>query len=120
MLLEEVLRRETSSFPFGPSELQLHGQNLSGPIPAEVGQLTALQQLVLSNNQLTGPIPSQLAQLSSLILLCLSKNQLHESIPQQLSHLTSLTPTASPLVRTAGLEEPLKCSTTLPVIPANR
>ena len=39
---------------------------LTGPIPAELGQLIQLQYLTLFNNQLTGPIPPELGQLSGL------------------------------------------------------
>lgn len=40
--------------------LQLEDNNLVGSIPAELGQLTKLERLLLSNNQLTGCIPNTL------------------------------------------------------------
>ena len=42
---------------------------MTGPIPAELGDLTNLQSLDLNNNQLTGPIPGWLGDLSNLTFL---------------------------------------------------
>ena len=39
---------------------------LSGPIPAELGHLTNLESLNLSSNQLSGPIPAELGHLTNL------------------------------------------------------
>ncbi|CAM9312171.1 unnamed protein product [Ectocarpus fasciculatus] len=50
--------------------------NLFLPHPAELGKLSALQHLELHNNQLNGPIPPELGKLSALQELYLSKNQL--------------------------------------------
>ncbi|KAL0296797.1 UNVERIFIED_CONTAM: protein NSP-INTERACTING kinase [Sesamum radiatum] len=46
--------------------LLLQDNNISGPIPPELGKLPKLQELDLSENLLTGEIPSSLAQLKSL------------------------------------------------------
>ena len=46
--------------------LNLENNRLSGPIPAELGQMTSLQYLDLSRNQLSGPIPPGLNQMTSL------------------------------------------------------
>jgi hypothetical protein len=51
-----------------------YNNRLSGPIPSELGQATALKELLLSNNTLTGTIPSELYRLSQLIMLFLSYN----------------------------------------------
>ncbi|MXW09884.1 MAG: hypothetical protein F4X47_01550 [Gammaproteobacteria bacterium] len=40
--------------------LSLSGNNLSGTLPPEVGDLTHLRRLTLYGNQLTGPIPPEL------------------------------------------------------------
>ena len=48
------------------TELVLDKNQLTGPIPAELGDLTSLSRLSLRENQLTGPIPAELGDLSSL------------------------------------------------------
>ena len=72
-------------------ELRLGGNNLSGQIPPELGNLSRLERLELYDNQLTGTIPSELGNLSKLERLSIENNQLTGSIPFQLSNLTELT-----------------------------
>ena len=50
------------------------GNRLSGPLPAELGNLTNLQSLGLSDNQLSGPIPAELGNLTNLRYLDLLRN----------------------------------------------
>ncbi len=74
--------------------LHLDNNNLSGPIPAELGHLTSptyLTDLNLSNNDLTGPIPAELGNLTDLRILDLSHNQLTGPIPAKLGNLPLLT-----------------------------
>ena len=71
-------------------KLSLGSKNLSGVIPAELGDLSNLEELSLYNNQLTGSIPSELGSLSNLKKLSLMMNQLSDSIPPELGDLTSL------------------------------
>lgn len=72
------------------------GNNLSGTLPASLGNLTSLQSLWLSGNQgLSGSIPPELGSLTSLRILALSGNQLSGSIPSALTNLTNLTPGGS-------------------------
>ena len=66
------------------------GIGLTGEIPPELGSLTHLRNLDLSNNQLTGPIPVELGQLSNLTILRLSSNQLTGPIPPELGRLFNL------------------------------
>ncbi|CAK9113896.1 unnamed protein product [Durusdinium trenchii] len=68
----------------------LLGEQLSGEIPKELGQLQLLQRLELAKNRLSGEIPEELGQLHSLWNLNLDQNQLSGKIPKQLSHLQSL------------------------------
>ena len=69
--------------------LELHDNQLSGPIPA--GNLANLF-LWLRDNQLSGPIPSELGNLDldNLELLYLDSNQLSGSIPSELGNLANL------------------------------
>ena len=55
--------------------LRLSRNNLAGVLPAELGSLAALEQLVLTGNELTGPIPASLGGLTALKWLYLDKNQ---------------------------------------------
>ena len=70
--------------------LNIPSKNLSGSIPAELGNLSSLKQLVLENNQLSGSIPAELGNLSTIEVLDLSENQLSGSIPAELGNLSSL------------------------------
>ena len=65
-----------------------YSPQLTGQIP-DLSGLTSLQQLNLTGNQLTGEIPDWLDSLTALTLVVLSGNQLEGSIPN-LSGLTSL------------------------------
>ena len=64
---------------------------ITGSIPTELGNLTALTELNLSDNDLTGSIPSQLGKLIALTDLRLNHNSLTGSIPTELGNLTALT-----------------------------
>ena len=70
--------------------LALHFNELTGSVPAELGALTHLTHLGLSGNQLTGPIPAELGGLTNLESLSLSENQLTGPIPTELGGLTEL------------------------------
>ena len=73
------------------TRLYLHGNQLTGPIPAQFGDLSSLRHLYLHRNKLTGSIPPELGRLSSLLSLSLSNNELTGPIPAQLGNLSSLT-----------------------------
>ena len=70
--------------------LLLSGNQLSGEIPAELGNLTTLKSLGLEFNQLSGEIPAELENLTTLKWLGLSLNQLSGEIPAELENLTTL------------------------------
>ena len=72
------------------SRLYLQNNELTGPIPPELGQLSRLLELYLQNNQLTGSIPAELGQLSRLWRLHLQHNQLTGSFPSSLGQLSQL------------------------------
>ncbi|MEM7129106.1 MAG: YCF48-related protein [Chloroflexota bacterium] len=72
------------------TKIELTKNDLLGPIPEEISNLTNLTVLGMTNNQLSGPIPNRLGDLSSLIYLGLCVNQLTGSIPSELGNLASL------------------------------
>ena len=69
-----------SGSPERVTRLSTVEKELTGTIPAELGQLSSLETLNLGNNQLTGTIPAELGQLSSLETLNLGNNQLLRSL----------------------------------------
>lgn len=54
----------------------LSENQLTGIIPTELGNLTALRRLLLQDNQLTGSLPAEFANLASLEELRVYTNQL--------------------------------------------
>ncbi|KAE9465083.1 hypothetical protein C3L33_03023, partial [Rhododendron williamsianum] len=67
------------------------GENhLLGHLPYELGQLTSLVYLDLSNNSFSGPIPVSIGRLSSLISLELSINNFNGTLPESLGRLKKL------------------------------
>ena len=73
------------------TELNITHNQLSGPIPPELGNLSNLTRLLLYGNELSGSIPSELGNLSNLIGMTLGLNQLSGSIPSELGNLSNLT-----------------------------
>ncbi len=69
----------------------LDGNQLTGTIPSELGDLESLELLSFYCNQLTGAIPAELGNLTNLELLFLIDNQLTGIIPPELGNLTNLT-----------------------------
>ncbi|KAJ3115122.1 hypothetical protein HK100_001451 [Physocladia obscura] len=70
--------------------LSLASNNLQGPIPDELGNLTNLVHLYLSNNRLSGSIPPSLAQCLKLRVLSLRNNELSNAIPDIFYAMSSL------------------------------
>ena len=66
------------------------GNNLTGQIPPELGNLQRLEEFWLSGNDLTGPIPPELGQLQILTSLELGWNNLSGPIPPEIGQLQYL------------------------------
>ena len=71
--------------------IDLTNNNLSGSIPASIGNLTELLQINFWTNDLQGPIPEEIGNLTNLTKLILNENQLTGSIPVEISYLINLT-----------------------------
>jgi Leucine-rich repeat (LRR) protein len=72
------------------AQISLPSHSLTGPLPAELGNLSRLDLLYLSGNQLTGPLPAELGNLSSLGYLNLSYTKLTGPLPGGLGNLSKL------------------------------
>ncbi|KAG9443861.1 hypothetical protein H6P81_015201 [Aristolochia fimbriata] len=70
--------------------LYLSGNDFSGEIPDEVGQLKRLVRLDLSDNNLSGHIPAEISKLSRLVTLRLQNNALSGKLPDFLASLPGL------------------------------
>ena len=74
------------------TELDLYNNQLTGPIPSEIGNLTNLTYLNLGDNQLIGEIPGEIGSLTNLTYLGLSSNQLTGEIPSEICNQGDTTP----------------------------
>ena len=72
------------------SRVHLDYNNLSGPIPPELGDLTNLRHLGLNGNDLSGRIPPELGNLANLRSLSLDDTDLSGDIPPELGNLANL------------------------------
>ncbi|CAA0805767.1 Leucine-rich repeat (LRR) family protein [Striga hermonthica] len=75
-----------SSLPF-LRILDLVGNRLTGPIPADIGRLGRLSVLNLADNQISGVIPRSITGLSSLMHLDLRGNRISGGIPRDFGKL---------------------------------
>lgn len=86
----------TGSIPAGIGNLSqlyrldLSNNNLSGTLPNTIINLTELTQLELYNNALTGPLPSTIGNLNKLQRFDISNNQLNGAIPTTIETLINL------------------------------
>ncbi|XP_062012874.1 probable LRR receptor-like serine/threonine-protein kinase At1g07650 isoform X1 [Rosa rugosa] len=70
--------------------LVLSVNNLSGPIPGYLGNITTLRALALESNSFSGPVPSDLGKLTNMEFLYLRANNLTGELPVALTNLTKL------------------------------
>ncbi|KAL3632841.1 hypothetical protein CASFOL_025825 [Castilleja foliolosa] len=85
--LSNKLYNQISYFPLA---LFLGGNRISGPIPAEIGQLKYVIWLDISRNNFSGEIPATISNLTSLERLDLSGNNLTGEVPASLQNLNFL------------------------------
>ena len=72
------------------TQLELGGNQLSGVLPSELGDLTHLQVLYLYENELSAELPESLGNLTNLRELDLYENDFSGSLPSELGNLTNL------------------------------
>ncbi|XP_024515352.1 LRR receptor-like serine/threonine-protein kinase GSO1 [Selaginella moellendorffii] len=72
------------------SSIQLTGLSLVGPVASNIGALSELRELNLSNNGFTGAIPAAIGQCTKLTVLDLSHNAMSAVIPNELGSVVSL------------------------------
>uniref|UniRef100_A0ACD5VJL9 Uncharacterized protein n=2 Tax=Avena sativa TaxID=4498 RepID=A0ACD5VJL9_AVESA len=70
--------------------LNLKDLSLRGTMGPELGGLSHLQALVLSNNLFGGVIPKEIGGLATLEVLDLSNNNLNGEVPQEIAEMPSL------------------------------
>ncbi|MFH6994550.1 VWA domain-containing protein [Flavobacterium sp. FlaQc-48] len=70
--------------------LTIQTNNLQGPLPESIGNLTQLKSLFLGANKITGTIPTSIANLSNLTVISLNINQLTGGIPFDNANLPNL------------------------------
>jgi Leucine-rich repeat (LRR) protein len=71
--------------------LNLAGKNAGGNVPTQIGNLTFLSSLDLSNNPSITSVPTEMGNLTNLQYLDLSNISLGTSLPSWITNLTSLT-----------------------------
>lgn len=73
------------------TELYLQGNNLTGLLPADLTQLTALEVLHLEDNpNIGGTIPEDIGNLTNLLYLDMGRCSLSGTLPASLGNLTNL------------------------------
>lgn len=82
-----TLHRVLEQFNTFPRSLLLSSNELSGPIPSEIGKLQGLQQIDFANNKFSGNIPATMSNLTNLEMLRLPRNNLTGEIPASLTNL---------------------------------
>lgn len=72
------------------TEIKLGNNNLSGTLPINIMDLTALTKFEADSNNISGNIPTTIKELKELYFLDLSYNSLSGAVPTELNELTSL------------------------------
>ena len=72
------------------TELDLSSNNLSGPLPPEIGDMASLEEFSIYGNRLSGSLPPELGNLKALKEMSVADNRLEGFIPPELGDLASL------------------------------
>jgi Leucine-rich repeat (LRR) protein len=75
------------------TELDLSYNNVHGPLPKEIGDLSNLEVFIVNGSALTGTLPAEIGRLSKLRILNLGSydgNSISGPIPRELGQLTNL------------------------------
>ncbi|PON69756.1 LRR domain containing protein [Parasponia andersonii] len=84
-----VIPRCVTSLPF-LRILDLIGNRISGPIPADIGRLRRLTVLNVADNLISGTIPRSITSLTSLMHLDLRNNRISGGLPRDFGRLRML------------------------------
>lgn len=87
------------------TRITVRKQNVTGPIPKDIGKMINLEFIDFSENKITGEIPIEIGNLTKLKTLWIADNQLTGSIPDEFYTLTEL---ESVVLRDNNLEGCLK------------
>ncbi|KAL6843703.1 hypothetical protein ACP4OV_026274 [Aristida adscensionis] len=71
-------------------KLDFRRNYFTGPLPAFIGELTALEYMTVGINALSGPLPKELGNLVNLKSLALGSNNFNGTLPDELGKLTKL------------------------------
>ncbi|KAJ3352024.1 hypothetical protein HDU83_008418 [Entophlyctis luteolus] len=88
-LVDARLPREVGEFTYFTG-FHIVNRSLTGPIPAEIANISTLERIDLSLNNLTGTIPAALGRVRGLRHVNLAANKLGGTIPAELGALGTL------------------------------
>lgn len=71
------------------TSVNLRANNLTGPLPTEIGNLLNVTFVDLSHNSLTGTIPSEFGQINNIHVLNLAHNFFSGVIPAELGYMNN-------------------------------
>ncbi|KAL3365637.1 hypothetical protein AABB24_010654, partial [Solanum stoloniferum] len=88
--LDAIFPASVGNFSDSLHGFEADGCKLKGMIPREIGKLTGLTKMSLSNNEFTGCIPNTIQGMLSLQELYLDKNKIEGPIPDDMCSLQNL------------------------------